>query len=114
MFAAELERARESACYEAELGYVLRRAVEDVSAGRYETDFDEFRRSVTAQRPLVANLRITDGFRADLLAVESDRVFGHITDVVGPLQTIFTTCRHPSGVPAEMGLERSRSGRSTS
>lgn len=50
VFAAELERARESARYEAELGYVLRRAAEDVSAGRYETDFDEFRRSVIAER----------------------------------------------------------------
>jgi hypothetical protein len=38
----------------------------------------------------VANLRITDGFRADLLAVESDRVFGHITDIVGLLQTVPT------------------------
>ncbi|HAM14313.1 MAG TPA: hypothetical protein DCP91_00310 [Eggerthellaceae bacterium] len=50
VFAAELERARESARYEAELGYVLRRAAEDVAAGRYETDFAEFRRSVTAER----------------------------------------------------------------
>lgn len=50
VFAAELERARESARYEAELGYVLRRATEDVSAGRYETDFAEFCRSVSAER----------------------------------------------------------------
>jgi hypothetical protein len=50
VFAAELERVRESARYEAELGYVLRRAVGDVAAGRYETDLDKFRRSVTAQR----------------------------------------------------------------
>ena len=50
VFAEELERARESARYEAELGYVLRRAADDVSAGRYETDFAEFRRSVRAER----------------------------------------------------------------
>ncbi len=50
VFAAELARERESARYEAELGYVLRRAAEDVAAGRYATDFAEFRRSVTAER----------------------------------------------------------------
>ena len=50
VFAAELAREREAARYEAELGYVLRRAAEDVAAGRYETDFAEFRRSVAAER----------------------------------------------------------------
>lgn len=50
VFAATLAREREAARYEAELGYVLRRAADDVAAGRYETDFAEFRRSVTAER----------------------------------------------------------------
>ena len=50
VFAAEMERTREAARYEAELGYVLRRATGDVASGRYETDAAEFRRSVTAER----------------------------------------------------------------
>ena len=38
----------------------------------------------------MASLQITDGFRADLLAVESDRVFDHVMDVVDLLQTVPT------------------------
>ena len=38
----------------------------------------------------MASLIITDGFRADLLTVESDRVFEHILDVVDLLQTVPT------------------------
>lgn len=38
----------------------------------------------------MASLQITDGFRADLLAVESDRVFEHILNVVDLLQTVPT------------------------
>ena len=38
----------------------------------------------------MASLRITDGFRSDLLAVESDRIFEHIPGVVDLLQTIPT------------------------
>ena len=36
----------------------------------------------------MASLRITDGFRADLLTVESDRIFDHILGVVDLLQAI--------------------------
>lgn len=50
VFAEELERAREEARYETELGYVLRRAKADVEKGRYETDSAAFRASVEAQR----------------------------------------------------------------
>lgn len=38
----------------------------------------------------MASLRITDGFRTDLLAVESDRVFNHIMSVVELLQVVPT------------------------
>ena len=38
----------------------------------------------------MASLQITEGFRADLLAVESDRVFDHIMSVVELLQTVPT------------------------
>lgn len=38
----------------------------------------------------MARLQITDGFRSDLLAVESDRVFDHIMNVVELLQTVPT------------------------
>ena len=50
VFAEELDKAREEARYETELGYVLRRAAVDVAAGRYETDSAAFRASVEAQR----------------------------------------------------------------
>lgn len=36
----------------------------------------------------MAELLITDGFREDLLSVESDRVFSHVLDVVDLLQVV--------------------------
>ena len=36
----------------------------------------------------MAELRITDGFREDLLSVESDRVFSHVIDVVDLLRVV--------------------------
>lgn len=42
----------------------------------------------------MASLIITDGFKSDLLAVESDHVLEHILDVVDLLQTIPTMGSH--------------------